>query len=119
MLINAILRSLRARALPLLLALSLALLLARPVSAHATLLRSDPAAGAQLDQSPPSLMLEFSEELDPAFSQAQLFDSQNRLIEPGLRATTPRCGGCAQPPTGTSHRAACHLASAWRLAAPR
>jgi copper transport protein len=34
-------------------------------------------------------MLEFSEELDPAFSQAQLFDSQNQLVEPGPGAVDP------------------------------
>jgi copper transport protein len=89
MLINAILTSMKARALPLLLAIALALLLARPVAAHANLVRSEPAAGALLDTSPPSLMLEFSEELDPAFSQAQLFDSRNQLVEPGPGAFDP------------------------------
>src|SRR5687768_17163375 len=81
------------RALPLLLALALALVLARPVAAQSNLLRSEPAAGAQLDTSPPSLTLEFSQELDPAFSQAQLFDSQNQLVEPGpgvVDSATPR-----------------------------
>src|SRR6266508_6946952 len=86
---NAILTLLKARALPLLLAIALALLLARPAEAHANLLRSDPAAGALLDRSPPSIRLEFSEELDAAFSQAQLFDSQNRLVEPGPGAVDP------------------------------
>ncbi|MEP7189623.1 MAG: copper resistance CopC family protein, partial [Roseiflexaceae bacterium] len=93
MLINTILTLMKARALPLLLALVLALLLAAPVVAHANLLRSEPAAGALLDKSPPSLMLEFSEELDPSFSQTQLFDSQNQLVEPGpgeVDPTTPR-----------------------------
>ncbi|MDQ2997610.1 MAG: copper resistance protein CopC/CopD, partial [Chloroflexota bacterium] len=93
MLIYTISTSIKARALPLLLALVLALLLAAPVAAHANLLRSEPAAGALLDRSPPSLMLEFSEELDPSFSQAQLFDSQNQLVEPGpgeVDPTTPR-----------------------------
>lgn len=61
----------------------MALLLVRPAAAHASLVRSVPAAGAQLDTSPPSLTLEFSEDLDPAFSQAQLFDSRNQLVEPG------------------------------------
>ena len=79
----------RDSALPLLLAIVLALLLARPAVAHANLLRSDPAAGALLDRSPPSLTLEFSEELDPAFSQAQLFDSQNQLVEPGPGVVDP------------------------------
>jgi copper transport protein len=85
--INAISISIKARAL--LLALALALLLARPVAAQTNLLRSEPAAGAQLDRSPPSLTLEFSQELDPAFSQAQLFDSQNQLVEPGPGVVDP------------------------------
>src|SRR3954452_2310937 len=86
---NSISTSIKTRALPLLLALALALVLARPVAAHANLLRSEPAAGALLDRSPPSLTLEFSEELDPAFSQAQLFDRQNQLVEPGPGAVDP------------------------------
>src|SRR5215213_4594384 len=86
---NPIVRSIRPRTLPLLLAIGVALLLVRPVAAHATLVRSAPAAGALLDSSPPSLTLEFSEELDPAFSQAQLFDSQNQLVEPGPGTVDP------------------------------
>jgi len=89
MLLNTIAILKKARALPLLLALALALLLVRPVAAHATLLRSDPVAGAQLASSPPSLTLEFSEELDSAFSRAQLFDSQNQLVEPGPGVVDP------------------------------
>src|SRR3954464_15735897 len=91
--INFLFASIRPRALPLLLAIALLLLLTQPAAAHASLVRSDPAAGALLDRSPPSLTLEFSEELDPAFSQAQLFDSQNQLVEPGpgvVHPATPR-----------------------------
>jgi copper transport protein len=65
-----------------LLALTL-MLLVRPASAHANLIRSTPAAGAVLETAPPTVELEFSEELDPAFSRVQLFSSQNQLIEPG------------------------------------
>src|SRR6188768_2183649 len=86
--INTIFASIKART-PLLLAVALALLIVHTAAAHATLVRSDPAAGALLEQSPPSLMLEFSEELDPAFSQAQLFDSQNQLVEPGPGTVDP------------------------------
>jgi copper transport protein len=71
------------RTTSLLLAIALALLLTQPAAAHANLVRSTPAAGALLDTSPTSMLLEFSEELDPNFSQAQLFDSKNQLIEPG------------------------------------
>jgi putative copper export protein/methionine-rich copper-binding protein CopC len=83
MLLNTISILTKVRALPLLLALAVALLLTQAARAHASLLRSQPAAGAQLDRSPASLTLEFSAELDPAFSQAQLFDSRNQLVEPG------------------------------------
>src|SRR6476646_9785338 len=89
MLMNATSTSIKSRALPLLLAIALALLLARPAAAHANLLRSEPAAGALLDTAPPSLTLEFSEELDASFSQAQLFDSQNQLVEPGPGTVDP------------------------------
>jgi len=83
MLLKAMSILLHSRPAALLLAIALALLIARPAAAHATLVRSEPAAGALLDTSPPSLTLDFSEDLDPAFSQAQLFDSQNQLVEPG------------------------------------
>ena len=71
------------------LALLLALLVARPALAHANLVRSTPAAGATLDASPPSIEMEFTEDLDPSFSRIQLFDSQNQLIEKGPGEVTP------------------------------
>jgi copper transport protein len=64
-------------------AIGLALLLVGPAAAHANLVQSTPAVGASLDASPPSLTLDFSEELDPGFSRIQLMDSQNQVIEPG------------------------------------
>src|SRR6266542_493105 len=66
-----------------LLALALLLVLVRLASAHANLVRSTPAAGAVLETAPPTIQLEFSEELDPSFSRVQLYNSQNQLIEPG------------------------------------
>jgi putative copper export protein/methionine-rich copper-binding protein CopC len=87
--ITTIFASIKARALPLLLAVALALLVVRPAVAHASLVRSVPAAGALLDTAPPSITLEFSEALDPAFSHAQLFDSRNQLVEPGPGAVDP------------------------------
>jgi copper transport protein len=65
------------------LALLLALLLPRHVSAHANLVRSSPEAGAALQTPPPELVLDFSEDLDSSFSQVQLFDSAMRQIAPG------------------------------------
>src|SRR6266487_2415677 len=75
------------------LALATALLAAMPALAHANLIRSAPAAGAVLETAPPSIELEFSEELDPSFSRVQLFNSQNQLIEPGpgeVAAASPK-----------------------------
>ncbi|MBK9942532.1 MAG: CopD family protein [Kouleothrix sp.] len=65
------------------LALAAVLLLVLPVAAHANLVRSSPPAGAQLEVAPPSIELEFSEDLDGGFSRVQLFDSRNQLVEPG------------------------------------
>jgi copper transport protein len=61
----------------------LALAWAGVAEAHATLVRSDPAAGAVLDIAPTQVILEFSEALDPSFSRAQLFDGKNQLVEAG------------------------------------
>jgi len=66
-----------------LLAFAFLLALVRPAAAHANLVRSTPAAGAVLETAPPTIQLEFSEELDPSFSRVQLFNSQYQLIEPG------------------------------------
>lgn len=71
------------------LAVAALLLLALPAEAHANLVRSVPPAGATLEAAPPSIELEFSEELDASFSSAQLFDSQNQLIEKGPGQVEP------------------------------
>jgi copper transport protein len=65
------------------LTLLLLLLLARPVEAHANLVRSEPQAGALLDTAPKELVLEFSEELDPGFSRIQLYNSKNQVVNAG------------------------------------
>lgn len=51
-----------------------------PAAAHASLVRSEPPAGAMLAETPEALTLEFSERLDPALSRVQLFDAGNRLV---------------------------------------
>lgn len=53
---------------------------AAPAQAHANLVRSVPAIGATLAAPPPTLVLEFSEAPDPAFSRVQLFNSANELV---------------------------------------
>jgi len=77
------------RAISILLALLLLLPLARTASAHANLVRSEPAAGALLEAAPKELVLEFSEELDPAFSRVQLYNSKNQVINPGPGEVDP------------------------------
>ncbi|MEP7189715.1 MAG: copper resistance protein CopC, partial [Roseiflexaceae bacterium] len=72
-------RSLRA----VLAALALTFVLVGTVSAHASLVRSTPVAGALLDAAPKELVLEFSEELDAGFSHVQLYNSKNQVINPG------------------------------------
>ena len=71
------------RFIPLLCGLLLVLLIARPVDAHANLVKSDPPAGALLQTAPKEMVLEFSEELDPSFSRVQLLNSKNQVINAG------------------------------------
>jgi copper transport protein len=63
--------------------LLLTLLIARPVDAHANLVKSEPPAGALLQTAPKELVLEFSEALDPSFSRVQLYNSKNQIVNPG------------------------------------
>lgn len=51
--------------------------------AHALLVRSEPAAGAELTTAPATIELWFSEPLEPAFSQAHLVDMQGNEIGRG------------------------------------
>jgi methionine-rich copper-binding protein CopC len=50
----------------------LALLLPVGAHAHAMLLRSDPPNGAHLKTSPPKIVLEFTEPLEPRFSRVEV-----------------------------------------------
>jgi copper transport protein len=77
------------RVIPIVAAALLLLLLARAAEAHADLVRSEPTAGALLDSAPKQLVLEFSEDLDPAFSRVQLFNSKNQVINPGPGVIDP------------------------------
>ncbi|MFN8590983.1 MAG: copper resistance protein CopC [Thermomicrobiales bacterium] len=80
------------RDLGLLLALGVALLLwqQRPadVSAHATLVRSEPAAGATLSAAPETIRLWFSEPLEHTFTRAELLDSSGSPVA-GVVTTIP------------------------------
>jgi copper transport protein len=56
------------------------LLLAQPASAHADLVRSDPADGARLLQPPTVARLWFSEEISPEFSAARVVDGHGSTV---------------------------------------
>jgi len=60
-------------------------LLAQPASAHADLVRSDPADGSVLAQAPSVARLWFSEEISPEFSSARVVDHTGKAIT-GSRA---------------------------------
>src|SRR3989442_6062081 len=60
-----------------LLALCLLLLFPGVASAHAILLRSDPAKDAVLRVAPSQVRMWFSEDLNPAFSTASVIDAAN------------------------------------------
>ena len=50
-------------------------------SAHANLVRSDPAAGASLTKAPTKVQLWFSEELEPSFSSAVIYDGTRNRVD--------------------------------------
>src|SRR5690349_11031215 len=52
---------------------------ARPVIAHANLVRSEPAAGAVLDSAPDTVKLWFSEVPEPSLSRVELFDRAGNM----------------------------------------
>lgn len=58
-------------------------MLAGHAEAHANIVRSDPPAGASLQTAPKEVRLEFSEDLDPAFSRVQLLNSKGQVVAPG------------------------------------
>ena len=64
-----------------LLALCLTLFFPAIVSAHAILLRSDPAIDAKLNIAPQQVRMWFSEALNPAFSTAVVVKGDNKRID--------------------------------------
>jgi len=56
------------------------LMVAQPASAHADLVRSDPADGAKLLQPPTVARLWFSEEISPEFSAARIVDGHGSTV---------------------------------------
>ncbi|MGI9059105.1 MAG: copper resistance protein CopC [Ktedonobacteraceae bacterium] len=78
-------------ALPL--ALLMAFLLPLTASAHAILLRSDPAQDAELSVAPQQVRMWFSEDLNPAFSTAVVVNQRNQRVDKAdahVTSTDPR-----------------------------
>jgi copper transport protein len=55
--------------------------LVHPVSSHANLVRSTPAANTSLDASPPEIRLWFTEPLEPQYSRITLRDASGEVVE--------------------------------------
>jgi copper transport protein len=66
--------------------------LAGPASAHANLLRSDPAASALLDQAPAAVTMTFSEPPDPSLSIVHVLDVDAAQVEAGPAEDVPGRG---------------------------
>lgn len=62
---------------------ALVLLPASPVSAHAVLQSSTPAANSVLENSPPEIVLDFDEEVEANLAQIQLFDAKSHRVKLG------------------------------------
>lgn len=74
-------RSARPRLMAALLAFLLALVTIGSAQAHANLVRSNPPSGATLAAQPARIQLWFSEELEPAFSQAVVYDANRQRVD--------------------------------------
>ncbi len=73
----------KGRALCLIIVLIYSLWAVPSVSAHAVLLRSNPAANSVLPQAPVQVELFFTETLEPGLSTIEVFDSSNRVVDAG------------------------------------
>lgn len=60
-----------------------------PVRAHASLIRSIPSPGSVLDESPPEIILAYSEELDAPATKVGLFDGRGQVVIPGPGVIDP------------------------------
>ncbi|HET9577226.1 MAG TPA: copper resistance CopC family protein [Usitatibacter sp.] len=70
-------------------ATALALVGARPASAHAFLDHASPRVGAAVDQVPERVTLWFTEPLEPAFSSVKVLDASGKQVDRGDREVDP------------------------------
>ncbi len=70
-------------------ALLVLILTAQPASAHAYLVRSDPAPNALVATGPKAVTLWFDEAVDPSYSTIEVVDSNQAHVEAGTASTVP------------------------------
>ena len=73
---------------------------AAPAGAHAFLDRANPGAGATLHSAPKTLMLMFSDDLEPESSGVVVVDGSGRSVAVGRVAANGNCIMAALPPLG-------------------
>jgi methionine-rich copper-binding protein CopC len=73
---------------------------AAPASAHAFLDRANPGAGATLHSAPRTLMLVFSDDLEPESSGVAVADASGRSVVAGRTVVARNCIMAPLPPLG-------------------
>ncbi|HLZ07134.1 MAG TPA: copper resistance protein CopC, partial [Chloroflexota bacterium] len=80
---------LRRAGLASILALVLVITIVSTASAHANLIRSDPTAGSSLASAPSRVQLWFSEDVEPSFSAAVIYDAKSQRVDLGDSHVAP------------------------------
>ncbi len=94
-------------------AIALALIVAGVASAHADLVKSDPAANSTLDTAPSKVTIDFNEAVEPAFSKITVLFEDGSSVDGGDSAVTP--GNPSQLSVSlTDSRAGTYIVS-WRV----
>ncbi len=70
--------------------LALVAALTAPAAAHTHLLEAAPAAGANLQQSPAEIVLQFSGDLEPSFSSVLVMDEKDHVVAAGPSVASGR-----------------------------
>ncbi len=83
-----------------------------PASAHAFLDHAAPGAGAAMTPSPPAIILDFSEDLEPAFSGIAVNDAAGRDVSSAVSSVSGHEMRLALKPLGPgSYRVRWHAVS--------